>query len=1206
MIKKKFLAGCILTALIGCLMMGIVLNVHQVSAKKPTDYSEYNDEYIKKRSAFLALNWCYSSKLKDSISYSNFSSIDFENNEYVVYGKKTNIFKDGTFTGYPNNNSFFSFDKIKCATTDRTKGDSIFRILDDVEKKGVTGIKSSEVTARTEFYEAMGYKAKDASSIAGGKCWNFAYEHSYGAYKYETNYVCFAYDDSGTIVKAYVYGVKSTPGDNNPIRAAFLSASFEGQEQNPANMDRYKSTRKQTLIMSDKNCAVLLFDFFYTSANHEDAVAEQANSGCIYNISQVDGALDGLVNDANGGFKDNGTGIGINDPEYADISVQYEVKKKPGFDDKNYGGSSAATEYVKDSNTTIAAATKYYEDTTDNWRFPWMSTELYYIYLKYAFGAYGAQPILNTCTKEKKDAPEYLPLVMKPDGSDKKEIQYCAINNLNSIRGTKKKVRVEQGMTEKNLTFEEFINSYFVKEANKLDALAIQHIPAQNAVVADADPTIDPVPGEDPSGTEDGGSRTKDPCWDSGIDSMAWIACPTETNLKYFASGIAGYIDDWLEMDSTLYDNDSGAHTAWEYVRTIANTLMIIMLGVIIFSQLTGVGIDNYGIKKILPKFVVMAVLINLSFFICQLAVDLSNIAGNGIQGLFYGVGNNIVDQIADEGKHTTAVSTMQNFIGAIVPSIYAAAAGGSTVISIVATATSGGGAMAVMLVILLLLTILISVLVFFVSIGARIVIVIMCMVLAPLAFACYILPNTKPIFKKWFDAFKIAILIYPICGAMIGISYIIKAIAVTTEMNLAFMVIAGIAPFLPFFMIPTLLKGAFNALGVAGAALGSMGNSLKSNVGKTTDGASNAIRNSENYKNAVDYQNDRRATRRAQRIQNRLGNRENLTDRQRDRLRKANDTLLAHRKRNDENELRTSNGYFEAMQNKQDLEIENEGAAVQRYNDANYVAARRQTLAEEIENQASKDRTTLLNSETRNLGLDQLMTRWETAFRSGDTNNLDALTNVMTNRYGSAAAGRMGASLANMNVAGDVNHQASIQQLQRTMGNNSNFANNMRSKASDAYQMISDAGQAGGTYQNLDYFSSNNTISTDIKDWSTQSAASLQRAIDSGALTEDMMRSILNSDDPSIKSGIQSDTNKRDTLQAAVSGFRNWNDRDAMRRQAEAYRIGEAYSEAVQENNMRDRAARDAAQRQQIADNLRDINEKLHHQNSNGGNNNP
>jgi hypothetical protein len=357
---------------------------------------------------------------------------------------------------------------------------------------------------------------------------------------------------------------------------------------------------------------------------------------------------------------------------------------------------------------------------------------------------------------------------------------------------------------------------------------------------------------------QNGGTGSKDPCWNSGIDSMAWVMCPAANNLQHFASGITDFIDTILQTDSSLYNNESGAHIAWEYIRTIANTIMIIFLGVVIFSQLTGVGIDNYGIKKLLPKFILMAVLINLSFLICQLAIDLSNIVGNGAQDLFYGVGNNMIAQTgADPSK-------MNDFIGKVIAGIYAAVLAGPSVAVTIGTVAETGSIMGVVIVLLMLLTVVAAVAMFFVSVAARTVIVIMCAVLAPLALVCYALPNTKPIYKKWFDAFKAALLVYPICGVLIGISYVIKAIALSNSGGLAFIVIAGLAPYLPFFLIPSLLKGAIGSLGTIGNAFGAMQNAFKSRAGKLSDSGVNSIKNSDQYKNAARLQQERRIRRKA------------------------------------------------------------------------------------------------------------------------------------------------------------------------------------------------------------------------------------------------------------------------------------------------------------------------------------------------------
>ena len=57
-----------------------------------------------------------------------------------------------------------------------------------------------------------------------------------------------------------------------------------------------------------------------------------------------------------------------------------------------------------------------------------------------------------------------------------------------------------------------------------------------------------------------------------------------------------------------------------------------------IYSHITSFGISNYGIKKILPRLIIVAILVNISFYICAIAIDLSNIAGQAIQDMFINI----------------------------------------------------------------------------------------------------------------------------------------------------------------------------------------------------------------------------------------------------------------------------------------------------------------------------------------------------------------------------------------------------------------------------------------------------------------------------------------------------------------------------------------------------------------------------------------
>lgn len=663
-------------------------------------------------------------------------------------------------------------------------------------------------------------------------------------------------------------------------------------------------------------------------------------------------------------------------------------------------------------------------------------------------------------------------------------------------------------------------------------------------------PTIDIDDGSEPEGETD-------PCY-AGSGSLGWILCPVITA----ASGIGEFM--WDQIESVLFvpvgeifKDDNGVENAWKVIRDIANVIFIILFLAVIFSQLTGVGIDNYGIKKILPKLIVVAILVNLSYVICKVAIDISNIVGSGIDSMLSGFADSVV---------TVSGASTGWQIGSWLTTIAGVGAGVTIWVLLSEGGLRGVGAVIGLAALGIVISILAAVTFMYIILGVRMAGVILCTVLSPVAIVCYALPNTEKIYKKWFDLFKALLVVYPICGAMIGMGQFAGAILASIP-NGTMKLMAMIVQVVPFFFVPTLLKNSLSLMGNVGAKLSSMGKTF----GRKGSGfAKNTIKGTDAYKRNAKFNQARKAGRTVERLNRRSGgNPDNLSRRQRAKMGAAVDIVKEQQRRELEDKQKSRGDYLTAMMNKQGLEVENErrmlenygnedyltamrhkqdleraseAEVVRRYNDQNYREAREVSLNEEARKQRSKDRTALALNRYRSDGLAQLEQRWGQAFKDGNTDELDALTNVMTQRYGTSAADSIGKILNSMqDVNGNDNYKSSLRALQQTMSDNSVFAGNMRAKASDAFQMISDAGTAynattGETeYHDLGYFSENNNISSDVKDWSTQSTATLKRAIESGKLTKDMIRKILSSTDPAIQSGIQSDDKKRQTLQAAL-----------------------------------------------------------------------
>lgn len=198
---------------------------------------------------------------------------------------------------------------------------------------------------------------------------------------------------------------------------------------------------------------------------------------------------------------------------------------------------------------------------------------------------------------------------------------------------------------------------------------------------------------------------------------------------------------------------------------------------------------------------------------------------------------------------------------------------------------------------------------------------------------------------------------------------------------------------------------------------------------------------------------------------------------------------------------------------------------------------ARMQQTQDKLRNEDRAARAIVEQNRTKDMDLSGLSKEWNDAWEAGNKEKLDAMTSVINSRYGAAGANEIAKRIATKNIANDENSQSMMKVLQNNMNHDSTLANNMRNKASDAYGMISDGGKDGnGNYQNLRHFTDNNEIAKSDKDWSTQSSATLQRAIDSGRLTKEQIKRILNSSDTSIQSGLDDD--KRKVLRDAVPEF--------------------------------------------------------------------
>lgn len=466
------------------------------------------------------------------------------------------------------------------------------------------------------------------------------------------------------------------------------------------------------------------------------------------------------------------------------------------------------------------------------------------------------------CSTTRPSTGLYLQYLKPSEGDQNKtEVQYCPMNesvlNMKSNEVLMKKESNGKGVVNAVERSSDNIKAQNAREIlDNLNSLDITNIcsadssfPLCKATPLDckSDPNKDgckELAGNNASEEEDGPNGEMADCFQNA-GALGWIICPLIYTLRDAAQGIfSGFIEPLLRVHNSIIgelsknDNTSTMYQAWSTFRNIGNILFVIALLFVIFSQVTGIGIDNYGIKRILPKLIVTAIIVNFSYIICGLLVDLSNIVGDSIKNIFESVEFTAGDKPSD-GLGPVGIIT---FLVTAISAGAAAAAG----VTVAGSVIAGGG----------LLTILVPILTFLASaviagffamlmLGVRQALVIIMIVISPIAFVLYAIPNTNPLFKKWFALFRGLLMLYPVYCFMVGAGYMASKLIIKGSNEFYLQLVAGLISIAPYFAVPTMTK---NTLKGFDAAIGGIAR-LQSRASGGLQYANKMATNSEAYK---------------------------------------------------------------------------------------------------------------------------------------------------------------------------------------------------------------------------------------------------------------------------------------------------------------------------------------------------------------------
>ena len=222
---------------------------------------------------------------------------------------------------------------------------------------------------------------------------------------------------------------------------------------------------------------------------------------------------------------------------------------------------------------------------------------------------------------------------------------------------------------------------------------------------------------------------------DCGGQMNNWWMCDNMGGLiANMIDWFVGKIGDGLRWNAfTDTHGQNVIFQLWQNFLPLGNILFAIVFLIMIYSVATSTGLNNFTIKKILPRLILVAIAMNVSFYICAFFADVSNIVGDSVSGTIasYATGGMNGDGLVVD-KWQSTLGDLASVAGAIIAVMIA-------------------GVTAVLALILIIALI-----------GLRQAVLIVLVILSPVAIALALLPNTEKAFKFWLNNYLRMLLIYP------------------------------------------------------------------------------------------------------------------------------------------------------------------------------------------------------------------------------------------------------------------------------------------------------------------------------------------------------------------------------------------------------------------------------------------------------------
>ena len=225
---------------------------------------------------------------------------------------------------------------------------------------------------------------------------------------------------------------------------------------------------------------------------------------------------------------------------------------------------------------------------------------------------------------------------------------------------------------------------------------------------------------------------------DKLIQGFGWIIYVIVFTIGKFTSFLLGWLIQVASFSNFI--NISTVTMGWVIVRDLCNMFFILILLVIAFATI--LRIPNYEWKKLLPKLLIMAVLINFSRTICGLIIDFSQVIMlTFVNGISSGASNNLTRLLGMDKMMAFNANAADNVSGSL---------GMETVAGLILALLSA-------LVILVVITVMIAILVM------RVIMIWIYVILSPIAFLAAAFPAGQKYSSQWWGEFSKNVIVGPV-----------------------------------------------------------------------------------------------------------------------------------------------------------------------------------------------------------------------------------------------------------------------------------------------------------------------------------------------------------------------------------------------------------------------------------------------------------